>query len=141
MRSNTPAPAKVSGDKPEMNFEDDVYGDVTVYGVLERSKCSGYIHIVEGLEYDDLGLRADGGRVSTAPGGESLASDLLRHSDGSYETSDGRFHVKVGEAMVYRDGSVCTTDATLRRQQGQKPRGIADLQFLSERVHPSDRAV
>lgn len=110
-------PAKVSGDKPEMNFEDDVYGDVTVYGVLERSKCSGYIHIVEGLEYDDLGLRADGGRVSTAPGGESLASELLRHSDGSYETGDGRFHVKVGEAMVYRDGSVCTTDATLRRNR------------------------
>lgn len=111
--------AKVSGDKPKMNFEDGVYGDVTVYGLTERSRCNGYIYIVDGLEFGDLGLRAGGGRVSTAPAGQSLAADLLRHGDGSYETSDGRFHVKVGEAMVYRDGSVCTTDATLLRNRGQ----------------------
>lgn len=111
--------AKVSSDKPEMNFKDDVYGDVTIYGVLARSKCEGYIYIVKGLEFDDLGLRADGTQVSTESAGQSLASDLIRLSDGSYETSDGRFQVKAGQAMVYRDGNAYTTDATLLRNKDE----------------------
>ena len=108
---------KVSSDKPEMNFKDNVYGDVTIYGTVDGSTCKGYIYIVSGLAFDDLGLRADGSNASTAQAGQSLNADLYRLSDGSYETSDGRFHVKAGQAMVYRDGSVYTTDATLLRDK------------------------
>lgn len=111
--------ARVGSDKPEMNFKDNVYGDVTIYGTVERSSCKGYIYIVDGLEFDDLGLRADGTRASTEASGQSLASDLRRLSDGSYETSDGRFHVKPGQAVVYRDGSAYTTDATLLRNKDE----------------------
>ncbi len=111
--------AKVGSDKPEMNFKDNVYGDVAVYGAVDGSKCKGDIFIVKGLEFDDLGLRVDGTQASTESGGQSVSADLLRSKNGSYETSDGRFRVKVGQAMVYRDGDAYTTDAVLLRNKGK----------------------
>lgn len=110
---------KVSSNKMEMNFKDNVYGDVTIYGVTEGSSCKGYIYIVDGLEFDDLGLRADGESVAVTSAGESLNSDLIRLNDGSYETSDGRFQVKAGQAMVYCDGTPYTTDAALLRNKDE----------------------
>jgi len=107
----------VSGDKPEMTFKEGVTGDVTIYGILERSSCEGYIHIAKGLEFDDLGLRSTGEAVSTALPGQSLNADLYRLSDGSYQTGDGRFHVAVGKAQVYRDGTAYTVSASLLRNQ------------------------
>jgi len=108
---------RVSGDKPEMTFKEGVTGDVTIYGVLERSSCEGYIHIVKGLEFDDLGLRSTGESVSTALPGQSLNAELYRLSDGSYQTGDKRFHVAVGKAQVYRDGTAYTVPAALVRNQ------------------------
>lgn len=108
---------KVSSDKPEMTFKDNVYGDVTIYATLERSSCKGYITIVKGLEFGDAGLRSDGQNVTVTMAGASLAADLERLSDGSYQTADGRFQVKPGQAMVYRDGTACTTEAVLLRNQ------------------------
>lgn len=108
---------RVSGEKLEMNFKNNVYGDVTIYGTVERSRCKGAIFITKGLEFDDLGLRSDGNAASTAPVGQSFSADLYRLADGSYETGDGRFNVAVGEAQVYRDGSFCITGATLLRNK------------------------
>ena len=108
---------RVSDDKMTMNFKDDVYGDVTIYGTIERSSCEGYIDIVKGLEFDDLGLRSTGESVSTALPGQSLNTDLYRLSDGSYQTGDKRFHVAVGKAQVYRDGTAYTVPAALLRNQ------------------------
>ena len=110
---------KVSDDKMSMQFKDSVTGDVTLYGILERSSCKGYIDIVKGLEFDDLGLRSDGGTVSVSLPGQSLGAELYRLVDGSYQTGDGRFHVSVGQAQVYRDGTAYTTDAALIRNESR----------------------
>lgn len=105
----------VYGEKSEMLFKSGVYGDVTIYGTLKRSSTKGKIYASDGLEFGDLGLRYGKERESISLPGISLAADLYRLSDGSYKTGDGRFHVKVGEAAVYRDGDLYTTDANLYR--------------------------
>lgn len=108
----------VHGEKVEMLFKNGVYGDITIYGTLKRSSTKGQIIAADGLEFGDLGLRVGGETESVSLPGTSLYADLYRLSDGSYQTGDGRFHVKVGEAAVYRDGEMYTTDATLYRNQG-----------------------
>ena len=108
---------RLSGEKEEMNFVDGVYGDVTIWGSKKYSNYEGYVVIRRGLEFGDLGLRAGGKKESTALPGESIAADLYRLDDGTYKTGDGRFHVSVGEAAVYADGKMFTTDASLTRNQ------------------------
>lgn len=107
--------AKLRGEKSEMNYVDGMYGDVTIWGSLNGSRCEGYIHITKGLDFGDLGLRIGGEQESTDLSGESLGTGLYRMSDGSYQTADGRFSVKSGEAMIYRDGERCTAEAELTR--------------------------
>ena len=108
----------VHGEKPEMFGKDGVCGDVVITGFFEYSSFDGHIYAANGLEFGDLGLRVGGETESISLPGESLTTDLYRLSDGSYQTGDGRFHVQVGEAAVYRDGKMYTTDATLYRNQG-----------------------
>ena len=107
----------VDGEKIEMLFKDGVYGDVTIYGTLKRSSTKGKIFAADGLEFGDLGLRVGGETESVSLPGASLATELYRLSDGSYKTGDGRFHVNAGEAVVYRDGQMYTTEATLYRNR------------------------
>ncbi len=108
---------RVSDQKPAMNFKDNVTGDVTIYGIIDRGRSEGYVHIAKGLEFDDLGLRSTGETASTAAPGQSLYTDLYRMPDGSYQTGDGRFHVAVGEAQVYRDGVAYAAPARLLRNR------------------------
>ena len=122
---------RVHGQKSEMNFKDGVYGHVTIWGTVERSKAEGYIYAADGLEFGDLGLRAGGKTESVSLPGQSLATDLYRLSDGSYKTGDGRFHVKVGQATVYRDGKLLTTDATLVRNQAKNREELRIFNFYN----------
>lgn len=61
--------------------------------------------------------------------GVAVTADLRRLDDGSYETGDGRFQVKVGQAMVYRDGDAYTTDAALLRNADQNREEIQIYNF------------
>lgn len=91
-------------------------GNATLYYTIEDNyKLEGYVYIGKGLSFEDLGLRIDGQTGDTSLPGESLQSPLYRLSDGSYETEDGRFHVGVNEAVVYRDGTPYTVQASLTR--------------------------
>lgn len=110
---------RIHGKKSEMNYTNGVYGHITIWGTLERSRTQGYIYASDGLEFSDLGLRAGGKTESVSLPGQSLTADLYRLNDGSYKTGDGRFHVKVGQAAVYRDGKLITTQAKFIRNQAK----------------------
>lgn len=111
--------ARITGEKQEMAYKDNVYGDVCIYGQTDRSSSHGTIFISTGLTFDDLGMRLSGQDEDISLPGQSLGAALYRLNDGSYQTDDGRFHVEVGEAAVYRDGVLCTTAATLTRNQAK----------------------
>lgn len=123
--------ARLTGNKQEMNFVDGVYGDITIWATKKTysSSYEGYICIVKGLEFDDLGLRVDGQNESVDLPGESVNADLYRMDDGSYQTGDGRFHVNVGQAQVYRDGELFTVDASLVRNQANNREEVRIYNF------------
>lgn len=123
--------AKLTGSKQEMNFVSGVYGDITIWATKRTysSSYEGYIQIVKGLEFDDLGLRVDGQNESVGLPGESVNADLYRMDDGSYQTGDGRFHVNVGQAQVYRDGELFTVDASLVRNQASSREEVRIYNF------------
>lgn len=64
------------------------------------------------LNLCDMGLRIDGSTVPITPAGESVAAGLLKLSDGSYKTDDGRLSVTPGTATVIRDGEPLTGTVT-----------------------------
>lgn len=89
--------------------------DVMLYGDIEYSSLSLAIWTPANMELVDLGMRWDGSQTDVSVGGASALADLYKNSDGSFETSDGRFLVAPGEAMILRDGEVYVTEATFQR--------------------------
>lgn len=121
---------RLPGDRCEMNFKDGVFGHVTIYGLKKYSNFEGYIYVARGLEFGDLGLRIGGQTQSVALPGTSVGADLYRMDDGSYQTGDGRFHLNVGQAQIYRDGKLYTTDATLVRNQAENREEVRIYNFF-----------
>ena len=101
-------------NRNEMNFVDGVMGHLTIYGTIDGTRMKGYIHIGKGLQFDDLGLRADGSKVSTDALG---TSSELEVKNGVYSMDGGRLSVSLGKAAVSRDGKVYETDASLVRNK------------------------
>lgn len=56
----------------------------------------------------DIGLRRSDNPVSIIPSAPSAGAGLLRLSDGSYQTTDGRLTAEAGTATVIRDGKTYT---------------------------------
>lgn len=78
---------------------------VSVYYKIDRNGMTGYLHWSASLKQEDLGFRTGGETESLAPAGESASAGLIRRASGKYETSDGRFSVKLNEAaMIVNDG-------------------------------------
>lgn len=69
-----------------------------------------WVDISPSLQFFDTGLRRGGGKVNQVISGPSAGAGLLRLSDGSYQTSDGRLTAAAGNAMVIRDGKTYTCD-------------------------------
>jgi len=90
----------------------DTMCDVMIYGTIERSRMELAVWTPADMELADLGYRYGGGQADVSIGGQSALAGLYKNADGSYETSDGRFRVFPGEAMILRDGQVYTTEAT-----------------------------
>lgn len=103
--------ARVSNVNPSIGPD----GPVTLWYNVDGNSLSGYVYVGKGLEFGDLGLRFGGGTADTSLPGTSLSADLYRLDDGSYETGDGRFHVGLNQAVVYRDGTPYTVTASLTR--------------------------
>lgn len=100
-------------NRSEMNFKDDVYGHLTIYGVIDGSRMKGYIYIGKGLKFDDLGLRCDG---SMAVVDNQKTVDFKKEKD-AYVIDGGRIRVGMNEAVVLRDGKAYTCEAALIRNE------------------------
>ncbi len=97
-----------TGNRVEQVYDNNYSGDMVVYIATSGSGMKGYVYVASGLQFADLGLRSDGSIVSTQPAGASWNS-ALKVKKGKYCTADGRFKVKPGQAVVYRDGVKYTT--------------------------------
>ena len=102
------------GTRISQVYDNGYSGDMMVYFSTDGSSMSGYVYLAKGLKFADLGLRSDGSVVSTQPAGASWNAKL-KVSGGKYCTSDGRFKVSPGKAVVYRDGKKYSTKATMER--------------------------
>lgn len=69
------------------------------------------VTISSSLQFCDTGLRRGGAVVDQVISGPSAGAGLLRLSDGSYQTTDGRLTAAAGTAMVVRDGKTYACDA------------------------------
>lgn len=102
------------GPKIEQTYTDNQC-NIMLYGSIHRSKLELSVWTPANMELTDLGLRWEGGQADVSFGGPSASAGLYRNADGSFETTDGRFRVAPGEAMILRDGEVFTTEATYNR--------------------------
>lgn len=98
----------------KVNYTDSVC-TIGIYGMIERDRMEMAIWIPLEMDQVDLGLRYGGQNVSVGIGGGSASAGLYKLPDGSFETTDGRFSVKPGQAVVLRDGETYTTEATFNR--------------------------
>lgn len=92
---------------------------VNIYGTIERDDLEAVVWTPMDLELVDFGDRFNGNKVSVDYSGESVGAGVNKLSDGSFETTDGRFHVSLGQAQVYRDGDVYTAEAQFETNQDQ----------------------
>ena len=83
---------------------------VSIYWT-DNNRYKFTMNVSPDLEVCDTGARYDGSVVDVKPQGESAGAGLVRLSDGSYQTSDGRLTAAVGTAMVIRDGTAYNTAA------------------------------
>lgn len=96
-------------------FLDDVQANICVYGIIDGNDLEAILWIPQDMEIVDLGLRYGGGSETVSLAGDSALAGLYKLSDGSFETTDGRLSVELGEAVVLRDGKTYTTEATFNR--------------------------
>lgn len=82
---------------------------VSVWMAKDAGKYT--ITLSPSLQFYDTGLRRDGTVAKRTLSGPSAGSGLMRNSDGSYYTTDGRLSAAVGTAMVIRDGQTYHCDA------------------------------
>ena len=120
-------------NRSEMNFKDNVYGHLTIYGVIERSKMNGYIYIGKGLSFDDLGLRYTGKHVTVKEPGISDGIKLSKDQKGVYSVDNKRLQAKAGEAMIISGGKTYTSEATLTRNKTKNRE-----EFLIENYNRND---
>lgn len=98
----------------QVPFLEGKRGNVGVYGSSERAggDLKIKIYIPDDLTQVDLGLRLNGGDAPTGVGGGTSAlAGLYQMPDGSFQTTDGRLSVRLGQAMVLRDGEACAAPA------------------------------
>ena len=120
-------------NRSEMTFKDNVYGHLTIYGVIERSKMNGYIYIGKGLSFDDLGLRYTGKHVTVKEPGISDGIKLSKDQKGVYSVDNKRLQAKAGEAMIISGGKTYTSEATLTRNKTKNRE-----EFLIENYNRND---
>lgn len=77
----------------------------------DSSRRGFTMYVSPDIQVCDTGLRRDGSVVDIRPQGTSAGAGLVRLSDGTYQTSDGRLTTAVGNAMVIRDGVTYNTGA------------------------------
>ena len=68
----------------------------------------------------DLGLRSDGTTAPLTPQGPSAEAGLLKLSDGSFQTTDGRLTVPAGGAAIIRNGELLTGTVTFETTEKGK---------------------
>lgn len=100
-------------NRSKMGYKDDVYGHLTVHGRIDGSRMRGYIYIGKGLNFDDLGLRLNGG-TAEVPTAKMIT---LQKEKDAYVIDGGRMRVSMNEAVVLRDGKAYTCEAALIRNE------------------------
>ncbi len=96
-------PYELRGNKTEGAFCGDK-GDIAIYGTIGSSKTKGGIWYNSKLVEFDGGQRYGKASESLSLVGKSVTAGLYKMPDGSYETTDGVFNVKPGEAIIMSDG-------------------------------------
>lgn len=109
--------------------------DCHVYiGWTDSSRKKFRFGVARQLPVCDTGLRQDGSTVDVMPQGISAGAALLRNSDGSYATADGRLQTTVGNAMVIRDGTVYNTTGSYHLD-GSKEKVWIDDYYRNESIY------
>ncbi len=89
----------------------DGTGDIMIYIQVKRDSLKGAIWYDTALEMGDDGYVYGSSEGGASYIGESFSAGLYQLSNGSYQTTDGRFNVFVGEAMLITDGTATTYNA------------------------------
>lgn len=123
------------GPQTEQTFTDNMC-DIMLYGTIERDRLELAVWTPANMELVDLGMRYGGEQADVSIGGESALAGLYRNADGTFETTDGRFWVAPGEAMILRDGFAYTTEATFDRDdEGNRDRIWMRYFYRNETLH------
>lgn len=93
----------------------DAQCTIKVSGTIKRGDLEASVWIPQRMDQVDLGLRCGGETVELSLAGPSAMAGLYRYSDGSFETSDGRLRAALGQAVILRDGTRYTTEASFVR--------------------------
>lgn len=103
-------------------------------GWMDSSRKKFRFGVARGLPVCDTGIRQDGSHVDVTPQGLSAGAALIRNSDGSYTTADGRLRTTVGNAMVIRDGTAYHTTSRYHAEGGKERIWIDDY-YRNESVY------
>ena len=93
----------------------DAQCTINIFGTIKRGDLEASVWIPQRMDQVDLGLRCGGETVELSLAGPSAMAGLYRYSDGSFETSDGRLRAALGQAVILRDGTRYTTEASFVR--------------------------
>ena len=102
----------------DMTYVDDVYGNLVIWGSINRNRLKGHVYYGKGFEVVDLGLRCDGSIEDVSLPGEYLKKGVLQVGE-NYRTLDGHFNVGLNKAQIYRDGESFTAEAYFVRNQAE----------------------
>ena len=79
--------------------------------IYSQSRGEYTFKFTSDLKMKDLGHRMSGNNAAVNTRGASADAALIRYGDDTFETQDGRFRVKIGEAMIVRGGKTYTGTA------------------------------
>lgn len=99
-----------------LQYKDESPCHISLYFSEKPGKY--FMEVAPDFEVRDTGARYDGSTADLRPSGPSVAAGVVRLSDGSYQTTDGRLTAAVGTAMVLRDGVSCVQDAAYTLENG-----------------------
>lgn len=77
---------------------------VAIYYTVNGKYLEGFMYWSADLNPCDLGFRSGGKNVSSAYGGKSAYTGLIRKADGSFRTKDGRFSAGLNEVVICSNG-------------------------------------
>lgn len=86
---------------------------LSIYYKIDRNGMEGQVNWSASLSPEDLGFRTGNKTVSVAPVGKSAGAGLIKRASGKYETTDGRFSVKLNEGAMRVNGGAskkCTLE-------------------------------